>query len=238
MEILKNAGSFVILQSENELKKQLKIIEKAGRTCYQSERGPITMRTARKFCKMLMRRGHYSVLEHSLMTVQFNNASRGFTHEQVRHRLTAISQESTRYVDYAKDSLMPDLDQFQAQFIAPPHRDENQIVTLEDGRKMTLVQMFAEIERFYRALRKADWDPQDARQILPIGLKSQIVISANFREWLHIFSMRTTKPAHWEIRKIMCDLLETIQKPLSPIFGEFEFSGVDQNGLRYCKLAA
>lgn len=233
MKILKNAGSFTVLTSMEELKAQLLRIEEAGRTCYQSRKKEITKETARKFFRMLLKRGHESVIEHSYMTVQFNNLSRGFTHEQVRHRLTAISQESTRYVDYAKEGEGPDLEEFQLKCVVPPHRDENEKVELEDGRKMSITEMFAEYEKFYRGLRKSGWVPQDARQVLPIGTKSQIVISANFREWRHIFAMRTNKPAHWEIRKVMCDLLEHVQPILSPVFDDFVEAGVDENGLRY-----
>jgi len=234
MRILKNAGSFIILTPEKELRVQLLRIEKAGRTCYQSEKKEITTESAAKFVRMILKRGHESVIEHSNMTVQFNNVSRGFTHEQVRHRLTAISQESTRYVDYAKEGKGPDLENFQLKCVVPPHRNENEKIALEDGRMMSISEMFAEHESFYRALRKAGWLPQDARQVLPIGIKSQIVISANFREWRHIFTMRTQEAAHWEIRKVMGDLLEKVKTIIPGIFDDFvEAEKPDQNGLRY-----
>lgn len=191
------------------------------------------MQTAQKFCRMLLERGHHSVLEHSNMTVKFFNISRGFTHEQVRHRLTAISQESTRYVDYAKKGQGPDLEKFQLKCVVPPHQDENKKVILEDGQQISMKEMFMEIEKFYRGLRQAGWVPQDARQILPIGTKSEIVISANFREWRHIFEMRTSKYAHWEIRKVMGDLLEKTKTILPIIFDDFLEAGIDKNNLRY-----
>lgn len=231
MRILKNAGYFRLLTPVSELKNQLLRIEEAGRTCYQSTGALITEETAKKFIKMLLKRGHESVLEHSNMIVQFNDLSRGFTHEQVRHRLTAISQESTRYVDYAKREVA--LDNFELKCVVPPHRDEHERVDLGDGRKMSIVGMFIEVERFYRGLRKAGWSPQDARQVLPIGIKSQIVISANFREWRHIFTMRTGKAAHWEIRGVMCKLLDYIKPILSPVFDDFSRGGVDDNLLSY-----
>lgn len=231
-QILQNQGSFEILTPLDVLTQQVVLIEKAGRTCYQSERGEPTVESAARFVRRLIRQGHHSVLEHSNMTVQFNNCSRGFTHEQVRHRLTAISQESTRYVDYAKGEV--DLEQFQLQCIAPPHREPHQRVDLGDGRAMSLAEMFAEVEKFYRALRRAGWVPEDARQILPIGTKSQIVISANFREWRHIFFMRTSKHAHWEIRKVMCDLLEAVQGIVPAVFEDFHEVGIlDKDGGRY-----
>ena len=235
MQILKSAGSFVILTPEKELRAQLPRIERAGRTCYQSEAKRITEETAKKFVRTILKRGHESVIEHSSMIVQFNNISRGFTHEQVRHRLTAISQESTRYVDYAKEGKGPNLEEFQLKCVVPPHRDENEKVVLEveDGRMMSISEMFIEYEKFYRALRKAGWAPQDARQVLPIGIKSQIVISANFREWRHIFFMRTQKTAHWEIREVMGNLLEKVKTIIPVIFDDFVEMGLDSNGLRY-----
>jgi len=231
-KILKNAGSFKILTPKKELREQLLRIERAGRTCYQSEK-KITEKSAKKFIKMILKRGHESVIEHSNMTVQFNNISRGFTHELVRHRLCAYSQESTRYVDYAREGEGPDLNKFRLKCIVPPHKDENEKYDIEDGRKLSISEMFAEYEKFYRALRTADWIPEDARQVLPIGIKSQIVASANFREWRHIFKMRTSKFAHWEIRKVMGNLLAEVQKIVPVVFDDFVPVGKDKNGLRY-----
>ncbi len=233
METLKNSGSFEILTPVNELQAQLLRIEKAGRTCYQSEVKEITEETATKFIRMLIKNGHESVLEHSNVTVQFNNVSRGFTHEMVRHRLASFSQESTRYVDYYKAGEGPDLERFQLKCIVPPHHDENERVLLEDGRELSISEMFTECEKFYRALRKHGWQPQDARQVLPIGTKSQIVVTANFREWRHIFHLRTQRAAHWEIRMVLGDLLEKFQELIPAVFDDFVEAGVDQNNLRY-----
>jgi len=232
-EILKDAGNFEILTPLEWLPFQLQIIERAGRTCYQSVKGPITPKTAKRFARKILRKGHGGVLEHSLMTVQFNLTSRGMTHEQVRHRLTAVCQESTRYVDESN-----------LQFVMPPHRDSEELIQLrnEDSELaellpewMTPETMAAVYELFYRSLLRSGWKPEDARQFLPIGTKSQIVVSANFREWLHIFKMRTSRFAHWEIRRIMGLLLEEVQPLLTPIFDGFELDGEDKHGLRQWK---
>jgi len=100
MKILQNEGSFKILalmlgiNGENPLQ----LIETAGRTAYQS-RDKITQESAVKFAEALRKRGHESVFEHSCMSVEFNDVSRGLTHELVRHRIASFTQESTRYVD-------------------------------------------------------------------------------------------------------------------------------------------
>ncbi|MCD6115121.1 FAD-dependent thymidylate synthase [bacterium] len=213
--ILKNAGSHKILAILVGLKGEspLELIELCGRTSYQS-RDRITPGSAEKFVEMLRNRGHESVLEHSCMTVEFNNVSRGFTHELVRHRLASFTQESTRYVDESNFYV-----------VIPPDKDESEkIVELElpDGKKIKIsFKEWADLnEQMYRGLRKAGWVPQDARQILPIGIKSQIVVTANFREWRHIFKLRTSPSAHWEIRYVMTNLLKDVQKRIPVIFDD------------------
>jgi len=218
MKILKNAGNFEIL-NEDQLEQQLRTIESAGRVCYQSEKGPITLESARKFIRMILKRGHESVIEHSSMTVRFSDVSRGFTHELVRHRLCAFSQESTRYVDES-----------DLHFVTPPHKDERGWI--QSGRTIPTAAI-VNLEQVYRDLIAAGWKRDDARQFLPIGTRAQIVCTANFREWRHIFKTRTGKPAHWEIRRVMGLLLAHVQPLLSPIFDDFKIANQDTNKLDY-----
>jgi len=237
MQLIKSP-SHLILTPKEELENQLLRMEKAGRTCYQSEKGEVTKETAEKFIARLIKLGHESVIEHSQMTVKFFDCSRGFTHEMVRHRLASFSQESTRYVDYAKDAkgeAEVNLNKFQIKFVAPPHTNNEEPILLEDGRKFSFAEMLTECEKFYRALRIAGWLPEDARQILPTAVKADIVVSANFREWRHIFKMRLTLAAHWEIRGILGNLLDEVQQVLPAVFGDFAEAGQDKNGLRYFK---
>lgn len=237
MKMLVNEGDFTILMGAKEIANQLLNIERAGRTCYKSDNKEITAETAMEFVRMIMRRGHESVIEHSHLPVRFYDISRGFTHEMVRHRLCAFSQESTRYVDYAKEGEL-DLDRFSVHCIAPSHRDLGQEhqVSLPNIRMpfpMSIADMFCTIENMYRALRKAGWATQDARQVLPIGLRSEIVVSCNFREWRHIFSMRTALAAHWEIRRVMCNLLSELKRIIPIIFCDFVYGGEDKDGYPY-----
>jgi len=235
MKILQNQGTYEILTPIEYLKQMLLIIEKAGRVCYKSEKGPITEETAVKFIKMLLAKGHYAVLEHSQLSVLFKKVSTGFTHEGVRHRIAAFCQESTRYVDYAKGEDQPNLDKFQCEFVLPPDKDINESIALANGQKLTPTEMFALVEMFYRGLRKSGWIAEDARQILPKALTSNLVITANLREWRHILYMRTAQPAHWEIRKVMVDLLLELQKILPGMFDDFVEDGIGTKGIPYYK---
>jgi len=228
-KILQNAGSYKILaiMAGFNDRNPLQLIELAGRTAYQS-RDKITDNSASKFVEMLRKRGHESVLEHSCMIVEFNNISRGFTHELVRHRIASFTQESTRYVD-------------KSEFIVviPPNKDKDEKLvklSLPNGTSVDVsFQDWANLnEQMYRGLREKGWVPQDARQILPIGIKTQIVITANFREWRHIFKLRCSPDAHWEIRETMVKLLKDVQKRVPVVFDDFEISP-DQKSARLVK---
>lgn len=214
-KILKNAGSHRILaiMAGFDGQNQLQLIEAAGRTAYQS-RDKITDQSAAQFVKMIRDKKHESVLEHSCMTVEFNNICRGFTHELVRHRIAAFTQESTRYVDESDFNV-----------VIPPEKDSDQeLVELDLPNKTKInvsYQQWMDLnEQMYRGLRKADWVPQDARQVLPIAIKAQIVMTANFRQWRHVIKLRTVPGAHWEIKRVMNNLLVDLKKKVPIIFDD------------------
>lgn len=214
--IIRGEGVFEILHPQEDLQGQLLRIEKAGRTCYRSEHRDITPKSADKFIRMVLRRGHESVIEHSSLSVVFSNVSRGMTHEMVRHRHTAYSQESTRYVDYDGGNL--DLDKAELTIVVPPHQEVQGI-----SGDMPY------IENVYKILRQlSEWPPEDARQFPPIGIASKIVVTASFRQWRHIMALRTQKAAHWEIRYCMYDLLTRLKEIIPVIFEDF--TELDEDG--------
>jgi len=216
-EVLQNAGSHRILAIMTGIagENPLQLIELAGRTSYQS-RDKITDESASKFVEVIRKGGHEAVIEHSAMMVEFNNCSRGFTHELVRHRIAAFLQESTRYVDESN-----------LRVVIPPNKDADAKLvdlTLSDGHaiKVSFRDWVELNEQMYRGLRKADWVPQDARQVLPTGVVAQIVMTANFREWRHVFTLRCAPDAHWEIRRVMVNLLKDVKQRVPVVFDDFE----------------
>ncbi len=88
MKLIK-PGFEILTEIDGE--KMIKNIERAGRTCYKSE-GSITDDSAKEFIRMLINRGHFSVLEHETISVKFI-CDRGVSHELVRHRIASFSQE-------------------------------------------------------------------------------------------------------------------------------------------------
>ena len=198
-------------------KSPLELIEWAGRTSYKSHH-KITKDSAKKFVEMIRKLGHESVLEHSSMIVEFTGVSRGMTHELVRHRLASYTHQSTRYVDKS-DFVV----------IAPPEKDiKEKIVELNLPNDTKLKISFEDWmnlnEQMYRGLRKADWVNQDARQTLPVAIELPIVMTANLREWRHVFKLRCNKASHWEIRTVMVKLLKEVKKKIPIIFDDFEIA--------------
>ena len=187
----------------------LKLIELAGRTCYKSD-NLITPDSAKNFVEKIAQRGHESVIEHYNITVRFI-CNRGFTHELVRHRLAAYSQESTRYCNYNKDKFGSEI-----TVIKPFEINEN---TKEYDLWKEAMQ---NAEKSYMAMIENGSKPENARGVLPIDIKTEIVITTNLREWKHIFKLRTSKAAHPSMRELMIPLLKEFKEKMPVIFDKIE----------------
>jgi len=72
----------------------------------------------------------------------------------------------------------------------------------------------------YQAFLKKDWRPEQAREILPNSLKTEIVVKANLREWRHIFQLRISKKAHPQIRALMLPLLTDLKEKIPVVFDD------------------
>jgi thymidylate synthase (FAD) len=178
-------------------------LEEAGRTCYKSEER-ITPTSASKFVKMLVQRGHHSVLEHETIQARIV-CDRGVSHELVRHRTgVAFSQESTRYCNYAKRELA---------FIRPPFW---LVGSKEDGIWRRSCEQAATT---YLALLAEGAKPEEARSVLPNSLKTEVVMTANLRAWKHILDLRTSDKAHPQMREVMMPILRRFRRVLPEVFG-------------------
>ncbi len=201
----------------------LEIIERAGRVCYKSE-DKITSDSAVKFVKGIINRGHESVIEHASVTVKFV-VDRGVSHELVRHRLASYSQESTRYCNYGGGVtfVIPFWLAFNGM-LEPGEVDSSLILEnwkdyLDDTLNLWLLSM-ARAEREYIDLLSMGWSPQQARSVLPNSLKTEIVMTANVREWRHIFKLRCAPRAHPQMQEIMRPLLDEFRKLVPVLFEE------------------
>jgi len=195
------------------------LIELAGRSCYRSFGVGLNPNVTRirdnpkDYLTNVLEKGDGSILEHATVTFAFLNVSRIFTHELVRHRTgTAISQESLRYLRPRDiDIWLPqDLKTVSGEFEA----------TIE------------EIKARYRGLEsKFDWDQMNfeqkkritsaLRRILPNGLATNIIWSANHRTIRWVIEMRTDPSAEIEIRTVFGKVAEICMKDYPILYSDF-----------------
>jgi thymidylate synthase (FAD) len=163
----------------------LRVIEAAGRTCYQSE----PKGDPAAFVRRLIQRGHESVLEHASASFRIV-CDRGVSHELVRHRLASYSQESTRYCRYG-DGI---------KVVLPPGLSPKQMASWTEAVQSA--------EVAYLELLDSGAPPQIARAVLPTCLATELVVTCNFRQWRLILRQRTAKDAHPQAMEVMGMVLD------------------------------
>jgi len=175
------------------------LLEHAGRVCYRSEgRGD-----PGRFLQARIREGHESIIEHASATFEISGISRSCSHQLVRHRLASYSQESQRYVDMS-----------DPEWVIPPAIAEN-------TEARAVWDEFADgVQAAYRALRELGVRKEDARFALPNAAATRIIVTMNFRELLHVFRLRISPAAQWEIRDVCVQMLELVSPVAPGVFGD------------------
>ena len=193
----------------------LRHIERIGRVCYKSE-DRITGDSCITFVAMLIERGHEAMIEHYSFSVKFV-CDRGVSHEIVRHRLASFAQESTRYCNYGKAG--------EVKFVFPCFwaegpLDHGAYPTSVDEQYNAWLHAMRDAERAYLSMLDRGASPQEARSVLPNSLKTEIVMTANLREWRHFLRLRTAPSAHPQMREIAVPLLFDLQKCIPVVFDD------------------
>ena len=183
----------------------LRKVEWAGRISHRSEDAQ-TDESWEKFLRsVVLGHGDWSITEHASVMVDAM-VDRGITHEWVRHRIGAYTQESTRFVNYEKK--MPPL------FVAPPGLTVDQ--TAAWGVAVN------QAEYGYKQMLGKGCTPQIARSVFPNALASRIVTTYNLRNWRHFFLMRTTREAHPQMRQVTLPLLKEFQAKIPVLYEDIE----------------
>ena len=222
MNLLKAGFEILTPISEGGIE-ELKHIEKIGRVCYKSE-GNITEdgESAKKFVKMLINRGHEAMIEHSSLSVKFV-VDRGISHELVRHRIASFAQESTRYVNYSLDKFGNEINVIDIRngIIFDNKMKNMDAKTIELIINEWLLAM-EDAEKHYMKMIELGATPQIARSVLPNSTKTEITITANYREWRNLFKLRVPNTAHPSMREVTIPLLKELQNKLPIIFDDIQ----------------
>ena len=188
-----------------------KKLERYARVCYKSEQ-QMNPEGDPEFLQRIIKSGHESIVEHEKATVMFI-IDRGVSHEMVRHRVgAAYSQESTRYCRYSHSRFGSEITVIEPFFFT---EDEAAYQLRAESCKVA--------ERNYMALLEMGRSAQEARSILPNSLKTEIVVTYNFREWRHFFRLRCDAAAHPQMRQVSIPLLLHFKAHLPTLFADIAY---------------
>lgn len=184
----------------------------AARTCY-SAKSPIEMwddinKDNMKFnvlemekhwnlVKKVLDSGHQSIAEHVYFTFAIEGVNRALTHQLVRHRIGVVySQQSQRYVnekngfEFEVPQSIQKIDELHNEFYA----------------------LMQHIQNFYNKAIEYDIKPEDARSVLPNAALSNITLSINLRELIHVCNLRLCTRAQLEIRQLFQAIKKEVEK--------------------------
>ena len=204
MKIIKPTVEFITPVNGDVI---LSRIEECGRVCYKSE-GKMKDGSAEAFCRGLIKRGHEAVLEHCSFTVKFI-CDRGVSHEIVRHRLAAYCQESTRYCNYSKGQFGGEITVIEPCYLTP-----------NTEAYASWYAACAMAETCYFNMLNYGLSPQEARAVLPNSLKTEVVMTANIREWRHFLKLRCSPAAHPQMREVATQLLKMCREKIPVLFDD------------------
>lgn len=182
----------------------LRRIERCARISHASEDKQTEGSWERFLTAVVLQHGDWSVVEHVSASVLFT-VDRGITHELVRHRLCALTQSSTRFINLGKPGCEP-------EFIEPEGMSR-------DARKEWKQSMRRSAGGYMRMLAHG-CAPQIARSVLPNALAARLVVTCNLRNWRHLFLMRTSKESHPQMRQVMIPLLHTFKERIPLLYDD------------------
>ncbi len=180
-------------------------LELSGRVCYKSE-DRIKPQSAERFLRNLVYSGHESVLEHCSITVKFV-VDRGISHDLVRHRIAAYSQESTRYCRYGDEITV----------IKPVFWETSSV------QYQKWWDICRQAEGAYIWLLKEGASPQQAKSVLPNSLKTELITTYNIREWRHVLKLRCSVKSHPQMRQATIPLLLHFREVLPALFADVSY---------------
>ena len=206
-------------------------IEYAARISHRSEENA-GLDPQRFIKSVVIDHGDWSVVEHISVSVEMV-VDRGITHEIVRHRIASYTQESTRFVNYAKKMppafIYPKLNVeciYCTGNDTPTPRIDNSkpwlhgLGEVECSYDPSWLMGIYIAEESYKALLIKGWRPQEARSVFPNALASKIIITMNLRSWRHFFLMRTSKEAHPQMRQVTIPLLSEFKKLIPVLYDD------------------
>lgn len=195
-------------------KNPMEIMWTAARTCY-SAHSPIsifedTLLTQEnniktlELVKKVLQSGHLSIAEHVNFTFAIEGISRACSHQLVRHRHCTFSQQSQRYVEIKEN--YEDLCNVYDGAAHVASITDKYFVPCDDGMSGIKYAELETLKEYRRLIEEEHWKPEDARAILPNATKTNIIMTCNLRELMHMCNLRLCTRAQKEIRELFYEI--------------------------------
>ena len=208
----------------------LQTIEWIGRISHRSEDAQTDASWERFLRTVVLSHGDWSITEHVVLSVDAL-VDRGITHEWVRHRIGAYTQESTRFVNYAKKHTATHEFVNPAKFICPPS-----VLEMKNTGKEWVFDRWCRgreaDEEEYMFLIEQGVKAQEARSVFPNALAARLIATYNLRNWRHFFLMRTTREAHPQMRQVAIPLLQEFQSKIPVLYEDIEPEAKQSDNMR------
>lgn len=189
----------------------MKNLELAAKQCYRTQSN-ITDDSYKHFLRNCINRGHESVIEHEKVSIRMC-CDIGVYKDLTRHRHASFSIESTRYCNYSKDKFGNEI-----TFIEPCNIENG---TTEYAQWFNLMNT---IEKTYNEMARLGCKPDQLRLLLPHSTAAEIYMTANMREWRHIFSLRAQKETHPAVQQVMIPTLLYFKEQMPELFDEIQYN--------------
>lgn len=199
------------------------LAEFAGRLCYLSfnKPNPATASNAGYIANIIDHR-HFSVLEHGTATFLFTGISRNSTHELIRHRHFSYSEVSQRYVD---PTTLENV--YHPVFRSVRGESIDLDTDVYDGDLEARSRYQRIIDKLEAVGFKGKKAREAARDVLPGGTETRIIVTGNYRAWRHFINMRGSEHADAAIRQIALDVATILKEHAPNVFRDVEFYEVD-----------
>lgn len=218
--------SIIPFNSEEVINK----IYTACRTCYSAgtpqeqyaKAGEIDNEKKWKLIKHVLNSGHFSTLEHVQFTFMISGVSRSLSHQLVRHRMSSYSQQSQRYCEF-KDGKF--------DYVTPKKlksAKKAEALALYDTTMKTLSAVYAKLIEY-------GLPAEDARMVLPNACCTNLTMSCNLRELIHICNERMCICAQQEIREMVTKMAKLVTEQIPELKPYLDSKCV---GLGYCNESA
>lgn len=197
-----------------EPEEDIRRITRAARICYKSD-DLATHEERCKFVDRLKKRNpenpHMSPFEHSSLSVVFVT-NIGISHDIVRHRLMSPNQESSRYCCYERERFGSEL-----LFI----RDS--AIPTQGSKYEEWLDECKGVEKNYFRRLELGYSTDTARNALSKDVKTEVIMTTNYREWRHILKLRCSKEVHYQMREVMVPLLKYLKSELPCVFDDIPY---------------